>query len=118
MPKDDGFGDDDFGEVEDDPEVVAYLESLSDGVIDVARMPPHIADKLFGAVMPGIRCPKCQWRPRSKMKWVCDCRHVWNTFATRGKCPGCPKQWTETHCSGCREWSPHDDWYEPRGLPS
>jgi hypothetical protein len=65
----------------------------------------------------GIRCPKCRWMPRAHDRWMCHCRHTWNTFDTRGKCPGCGHQWTQTKCLACREWSEHEDWYE-RENPS
>lgn len=61
-----------------------------------------------------IRCPQCLWQPRKHDTWVCDpgCGHVWNTFNTRGLCPGCQRQWRETSCHRCRRWSPHHAWYE------
>lgn len=37
---------------------------------------------------------------------------MWNTFDTHGVCPACNKQWTETACLRCHQWSYHDDWYE------
>ena len=58
-----------------------------------------------------IRCPRCGWEPRADDLWVCDCGHVWNTFATRGVCPGCARAWSETQCRRCGEWSPHAEWY-------
>ena len=65
-------------------------------------------------VRPRIRCPRCQWEPKKDDRWSCNpgCGHVWNTFDTRGHCPGCGKQWRETACHSCHAWSPHDDWYE------
>jgi hypothetical protein len=36
---------------------------------------------------------------------------VWNTFETRGRCPGCRKQWRVTVCLACGVGSPHEDWY-------
>lgn len=75
-----------------------------------------VIDKLDGARggKTRIRCPKCQWEPKAHDTWCCapGCGHVWNTFTTRGVCPGCSKQWTETACLRCSAWSPHDDWYE------
>lgn len=61
-----------------------------------------------------IRCPKCQWEPKPHDTWCCapGCGHVWNTFQTRGTCPGCNKQWTDTACLRCGAWSRHEDWYE------
>jgi hypothetical protein len=54
----------------------------------------------------GVRCPRCGWRPTRESLWS------WNTFATRGLCPGCAHQWQWTSCHRCEAWSPHDDWYE------
>ena len=59
-----------------------------------------------------IRCPRCLWKPGSGDRWMCHCGHTWNTFDTRGKCPGCGFQWTQTMCLSCFEWSEHDAWYE------
>jgi len=43
------------------------------------------------------------------------CGHVWNTFDTRGLCPGCSHQWKHTACLSCTRWSLHEDWYENGG---
>ena len=70
-----------------------------------------------------IRCPLCQWHPKPSSVWACEsygtpepyfggCGTIWNTFATRGKCPGCSHQWRWTSCPHCDRWSPHDDWYD------
>ena len=70
-----------------------------------------------------IRCPVCRWRPRASDLWECgDCGYPeyfyggcgteWNTFDTRGLCPGCGHQWRWTFCLSCWEWSLHEDWYE------
>ncbi len=61
-----------------------------------------------------IRCPLCQWQPGKHDRWLCNpgCGHSWNTFDTHGRCPSCEKQWRDTACFRCNEWSPHDDWYE------
>ncbi|HZI17046.1 MAG TPA: hypothetical protein VEY09_00480 [Pyrinomonadaceae bacterium] len=70
-----------------------------------------------------IRCPLCRWRPRASDRWVCygggtppehfsgGCLAEWNTFETRGLCPGCGHQWRWTACLACEGWSPHEDWY-------
>jgi hypothetical protein len=69
-----------------------------------------------------IRCPLCGWRPRASSRWYCDdcshpeyfyggCGHVWNTFDTRGRCPGCGHLWRWTSCLDCGGWSLHEDWY-------
>jgi len=73
--------------------------------------------------LSGIRCPRCAWRPSASSLWYCDwvdtpepffegCGTAWNTFLTRGRCPGCAHQWQWTSCHRCEEWSLHDDWYE------
>ena len=69
-----------------------------------------------------IRCPLCEWQPTPATLWACEsygtpepyfggCGTLWNTFATRGKCPGCAHQWVWTSCPNCHQWSLHDDWY-------
>ncbi len=63
----------------------------------------------------GIRCPRCAWRPRATSRWGCDCGHVWNTFDTRGRCPGCGHQWQVTACLSCHAFAPHEAWYEREG---
>jgi hypothetical protein len=70
-----------------------------------------------------IRCPLCRWQPTPSSVWWClgvgppehfpeGCGTVWNTFLTRGRCPGCSHQWRYTSCLRCSGWSPHDEWYE------
>ena len=72
---------------------------------------------------PKIRCPQCRWQPEKGSRWIClpmgapehfagGCGHSWNTFDTRGRCPGCKHQWRFTSCLRCFGTSPHDDWYE------
>ena len=75
----------------------------------------------------GVRCPLCRWRPTKSDRWACHwsrktpepsfvaCGTVWNTFSTRGRCPGCGHQWQWTSCHQCHEWSLHEDWYEDTG---
>ncbi len=60
-----------------------------------------------------IYCPKCSWRPAAEDRWACEprCGTLWNTFWTRGLCPGCRKQWGETQCLACKVFSPHRQWY-------
>jgi hypothetical protein len=71
----------------------------------------------------GIRCPQCHWRPSASSRWCCECAGTpeprfdacgaeWNTFSTRGRCPGCAHQWRWTSCLRCGQWSLHDEWYE------
>jgi hypothetical protein len=72
--------------------------------------------------LQAIRCPLCEWKPSRSSQWCCyalgtpeplfdSCETVWNTFLTRGRCPGCRHQWQWTSCHRCGGWSPHDDWY-------
>jgi hypothetical protein len=58
-----------------------------------------------------IRCPRCAWEPERDSTWMCSCLHLWNTFDTGGTCPRCGRQWLETQCLRCHQWSPHRDWY-------
>jgi hypothetical protein len=64
------------------------------------------------AVDARIRCPKCQWSPDAEARWSCRCRHIWNTFETRGLCPACGYQWTVTACLNCGQSSAHSAWYK------
>ena len=65
-----------------------------------------------------INCPKCGWKPAAHSRWLCrtGCDDVWNTFDTHGQCPHCFKQWRETQCLSCRQFSLHEDWYHAK-LP-
>jgi hypothetical protein len=58
-----------------------------------------------------IRCPRCGYEPGPHERWMCHCLHMWNTFETRGVCPGCGHQWLHTACPRCKAWSLHEDWY-------
>jgi hypothetical protein len=75
--------------------------------------------------LSGIRCPLCGWRPSASSVWCCNatntpeppfpaCGAMWNTFATRGRCPGCGHQWRWTTCLRCHEPSLHETWYEDK----
>ena len=71
-----------------------------------------------------IRCPLCFWQPSASSRWTCQCGGgtpeppfdacgtVWNTFDTRGKCPGCAHQWIWTTCLHCQVSSRHEEWYD------
>jgi hypothetical protein len=83
---------------------------------EIARL--HDADEFSG-----IRCPLCRWQPTPSSRWTCvssnspepffaGCGTTWNTFLTRGLCPGCRHQWRWTSCLRCAGWSLHEDWYE------
>jgi len=70
-----------------------------------------------------IRCPQCYWQPTPSSRWCCvvsgtpepyfeGCHTIWNTFDTRGRCPGCAHQWMWTTCHRCEQASLHEHWYE------
>lgn len=63
-----------------------------------------------------IYCPRCEWRPGPHDVWDCvpSCGTTWNTFWTRGVCPGCGVKWPSTQCYGCEKFSPHEAWYHYR----
>jgi hypothetical protein len=60
-----------------------------------------------------IYCPKCEWHPTDADRWMCrpGCDTIWNTFLTRGLCPGCGRRWSVTQCHRCLAVSLHEDWY-------
>jgi len=65
-----------------------------------------------------IRCPLCSWQPQASSRWFCSdfaahdgCGTEWNTFETRGRCPGCNYRWLWTDCLRCYRSSPHEAWY-------
>jgi hypothetical protein len=60
-----------------------------------------------------IRCPKCDWEPDGKPYWECEiCLILFDTFATRARCPNCDNRWLETQCIRCHRLSAHEAWYE------
>ncbi|HET7697200.1 MAG TPA: hypothetical protein VFK57_15920 [Vicinamibacterales bacterium] len=76
-----------------------------------------------GEAAERIRCPLCDWTPGPSSRWCCYaegtpeppfewCGTTWNTFSTRGRCPGCAHQWKWTSCLRCGGFSLHEDWYE------
>jgi hypothetical protein len=104
-----------------------YLLAILFSLFQKGRRPEEIIDEASepGEAAQGfsrIRCPVCKWQPRAFDRWACgDCGHPeyfydgcgaeWNTFDTRGRCPGCGHLWGWTCCLMCREWSLHEDWY-------
>ena len=89
---------------------------------------PRIESDEGEGALEGIRCPKCTWRPMRSDLWSCSafdtpeppfdfCMTEWNTFTTRGRCPGCQHQWLWTSCLCCGQWSLHEDWYERPAPP-
>lgn len=82
------------------------------------------ADKMEN--LEGVRSPLCGWIPTSASRWDCTecefpelffqgCYTHWNTFDTRGRCPGCGHQWRWTMCLSCGGWSLHEEWYVEGG---
>jgi len=99
-------------------EVAAFRRGPASGdVADILRkLAPEIPRRTK------IRCPKCQWQPEASSRWMCSgagppenfpagCGTAWNSFETRGICPGCDHRWEWTACLACGAWSRHDDWY-------
>src|SRR5262245_34939810 len=86
------------------PLVVGFVKGRTDVV-------PDVKDREGG--YSGIRCPACHWQPEKHSRWLCEpgCGHSWNTFDTRGLCPGCAKKWFHTACLECATWSAHEAWY-------
>lgn len=62
------------------------------------------------AVEP-VACPQCSYQPADDDVWQCDCGHLWNTFATKGRCPACSKTHDTTACPACDAASEHNAWY-------
>ena len=86
------------------------------GVVDVVD---EIIDKIR---RHRVRCPSCGWQPGPASQWGCvtteapehfspGCGTSWNTFQTRGRCPGCSHQWKYTACLNCHAWAKHEEWY-------
>ena len=87
--------------------------------IDIAVIMQKLRD---GTQKRRIRCPRCGWQPDRSSQWCCadtgapehfapGCGTSWNTFDTRGLCPGCDHQWRWTLCLSCHGWGRHEDWY-------
>lgn len=86
------------------------------------QAPDTDVDTDAAPAFPRVRCPRCRWRPNPGSRWSCShcpdpeqylagCGTSWNTFTTRGRCPGCGHPWRWTMCLWCGEWSLHADWY-------
>ena len=108
---------------------ISEIEALTPGIHllhdlnRVGKLPVTIVRLTEEDAFHGVRCPLCTWRPDASSRWCCEpsespepffpgCRTVWNTFSTRGRCPGCDHQWHWTSCLSCSGWSLHEDWYE------
>lgn len=71
-----------------------------------------------GEPRTAIRCPACNAHPVSGAAWFCGpdgCGGVFDTFATRGRCPHCDAQFAWTQCLSCGRVSAHTAYY-PRGT--
>ena len=99
------------------PEIHAFKKGPS--LIFVPHSTTSVGDR---DAFHRIRCPLCEWQPTATSVWACysegtpepffgGCGTVWNTFETKGRCPGCAHQWQWTSCLSCHGWSRHDDWY-------
>jgi hypothetical protein len=61
-----------------------------------------------------IACPACGFSPAVGMQWVCSpdgCGGMFDTFATRARCPHCEAQFAWTACPSCHKASAHRAWY-------
>ena len=109
--------------------VPVYLEPAVRWLLKRDLTPEQITSNAIGPdadeAFSRIRCPLCRWQPTASSMWGCEsaatpepffesCGTVWNTFSTRGRCPGCGHQWRWTSCLRCAGWSLHEDWYEER----
>lgn len=87
----------------------------------VAKKIPENSKSKLDPKLAKIRCPICKWEPQPFHLWCCGylyqedymgCGTWWNTFETKGECPGCNHKWIWTTCLRCDESSRHEDWYE------
>jgi hypothetical protein len=104
-----------------------YQSVLIYSLFQKSRDADNIADRLAildeeKTEFSRIRCPLCRWQPQRSDLWYCGdrghpeyffegCGTMWNTFTTRGLCPGCRHQWRYTTCLRCKGWSLHEHWY-------
>jgi len=82
-------------------------------VMDHARAPLG-----WGEVRSDIVCPSCAYSPRVGMQWSCGpdgCGGLFDTFATRARCPHCSAQFAWTMCPACGKASAHQAWYRRPG---
>jgi Zn-dependent protease len=62
----------------------------------------------------GFACPSCKVAPPLGALWRCSkCSQSFDTFETRGKCPGCEAQYPITMCGECRRQYPMQEWEVP-----
>ena len=59
-------------------------------------------------------CPGCGEAPPRGAYWQCEhCVTRFDTFETRGRCPGCGAWYLETACPHCHASNHVDAWYRP-----
>jgi Zn-dependent protease len=62
----------------------------------------------------GCACPACEKSPPRGQFWMCEhCQSKFDTFATRGRCPGCGAWFLETTCPHCHATNHIDGWFKP-----
>jgi Zn-dependent protease len=61
-------------------------------------------------------CPNCGESAPAGEFWQCGhCGTKFDTFVTRGRCPGCGAWYLETACPHCQASNHVDGWYRPEG---
>ncbi|MFQ3652376.1 MAG: site-2 protease family protein [Gemmataceae bacterium] len=76
----------------------------------VEKLPTH----------PECACPQCLKAPPRGTHWVChECETRFDTFETRGQCPGCGAWYLDTTCPQCHHSHHIDRWflYRPGEAP-
>ncbi|HZD39235.1 MAG TPA: hypothetical protein VE131_00845 [Terriglobales bacterium] len=109
--------------------VFGYPWAVAFWLFQEKQTPDHALERLpltaKGEDFQRIRCPSCGWKPNASSRWFCGncdypeyfydgCGTAWNTFTTRGLCPGCAHQWRWTICLRCCGWSRHEAWYQKK----
>jgi Zn-dependent protease len=61
----------------------------------------------------GFACPRCKAAPPVGDFWRCACGQMFDTFATRGRCPRCGRTFQVTACNNCSQPGPHTAFYPP-----
>ena len=90
---------------------LAGLPAFPETSMKQRRRPPMEGTPMRAPDGTIIRCPECRWVPIQEARLACKCRHVWNTFDTRGLCPACKYQWEVNQCPSCGAVSARPAWY-------
>jgi hypothetical protein len=72
------------------------------------------AEPPWGVERTNVACPACGVAPRVGQMWACQpdgCGALFDTFATRARCPGCDAQFPWTECLACGGRFAHVAWY-------